>query len=130
MNDDLLEEIVLPRPLVDLDALEKRGRIVLTSAEWIESPSGAVMVEGRELDALIAELRTLRAQARPSSNGHQVAQKRSGRYPHVCAGCGDEFTSNRRAVPGKHSWCGKPGCKKQAAALRSEEYRQRKAEQR
>src|SRR5947207_1554890 len=27
-------------------------------------------------------------------------------YKHVCAGCGHEFDSNRRQLPGKRSWCG------------------------
>lgn len=60
-----------------------------------------------------------RAITRPSPNGHV------GTYTHVCSGCGQEFDTNRRQVPGKHVWCGKPECKKEAAAQRAREFRKR-----
>ena len=64
-----------------------------------------------------------RAIARPSANGYV----HPGAYQHVCAGCGREFASNRRQLPGKRMWCGRAECKKEAAALRSREHRDRKA---
>src|SRR5947208_12887063 len=41
---------------------------------------------------------------RAAMNGHR------GAFRHVCAGCGREFASNRRQLPGKRSWCGRPEC--------------------
>ena len=49
-------------------------------------------------------------------------------YKHVCAGCGREFVSNRRQLPGKRSWCGRPECRKVAATERARAYRERRAQ--
>jgi hypothetical protein len=128
---DLLDDIDLPvvAPPLDLDALEHYAN---------ESKAHGLThcAHPDILLSLIGELRTYRAGrartvahwADTSLNGHRVVH-RAGQYPHICAGCGDEFTSNRRPVPGKRSWCGKPECKKQAAALRAEEYRKRKSKE-
>src|SRR5258708_6522399 len=56
----------------------------------------------------------------PSPNGTR------GDFKHTCAGCGREFDSNRRQLPGKRSWCGREECKRVAAAERAKDYRERK----
>jgi hypothetical protein len=65
-----------------------------------------------------------RGVGRPSPNGRVY-----GAFKHVCASCGREFDSNRRQLPGKRSWCGRDECKKEAAALRARDYRDRKAKE-
>jgi hypothetical protein len=57
-----------------------------------------------------------------ASNGHT--------FHLICSGCGQEFGSNRRQLPGERSWCGCAECKKKAAALRVRDYRNRKTQER
>jgi hypothetical protein len=117
---DLLDEIVLPvTPSVtlDLDELERDWR-----EGNFDNELDAVRNAQHNIPRLIAELRQLRSHhARPSPNGQAP-----GAFKHVCAACGREFSSNRRQLPGKKSWCDKPECRKVAATERAQAYRDRK----
>jgi hypothetical protein len=121
----LLDDIVLPDSPIDLDALEHEY-----------TPKRNDIGDDRVV-ALIAELRAYRVseaedradlkrvmsvEYRNTGNGYARA------FKHVCAGCGREFDSNRRQLPGKRMWCGRAECKKQAAAERARDYRARKHE--
>lgn len=72
--------------------------------------------------ALLYLLREVRRTG-ANSNGYAKA------FKHVCSGCGREFDSNRRQLPGKRVWCGRAECKKEASALRARDYRDRKAKE-
>lgn len=110
---DLFDDIAPPA-----DPTRQKVVIVAFPADELEH-LGFLM----QLSPEIAIVQLMRERLdRPSSNG-------SGAYKHVCSGCGREFDSNRRQLPGKRVWCGRDECRKEAAALRARDYRDRKAKE-
>lgn len=113
---DLLDDIV--PAAANAPATSQRIALVAFPVEDLEK-LGFIMQLSPEL-AIIELLHERIAASSP--NGH-------GNFTHVCAGCGREFTSNRRQLPGKRMWCGRAECKKEAAALRARDYRDRRTKE-
>jgi hypothetical protein len=127
---DLLDDIVPAAPSLDLDALER---------DWSEGnfddPMDAVRNAQRNIPLLIAEVRSLRGDQVQLLQKWGLEYRNNGStgyakaFKHVCSGCGREFDSNRRQLPGKRVWCGRAECRKEASALRARDYRDRKAKE-
>src|SRR6266702_686450 len=125
---DLLDDIVMPK-----DPTRQAIALVAFSAADLEQ-LGFLMQLSPEI--AIAELlrQALAADATESIQAvidktYQSSNGRArGAFKHVCAGCGREFDSNRRQLPSRKSWCGRPECLMVAAAERARDYRDRKAQ--
>jgi hypothetical protein len=112
--NDLLDDIVLSTD-------PTRQSIVLVAFPAVELEELGFRMQ-LSPEVAIVELMRERI-GRSSPNGAH------GAFTHVCASCGREFSSNRRPLPGKRSWCGRAECKKVAATERARNYRDRKAKE-
>lgn len=124
---DLLEDIqpVRPHPDVDmgLPPAEKNPRRITPLA--LRDSDRAALDQLSALMKMPREevLSALIHRALPHANG------KAG-YENTCSSCGRPYQSNRRALPGRRSYC--PDCRKsgEPAADRARDYRDRKAKER